>query len=93
MALNVHNFQPGAALHASVVGVLHSRGFTIVAMCAQLGLSMTEIRASTLGISQRAIGKRRLKQILDFVGMREVADLAIYRMERDLAELKRGVAA
>lgn len=93
MTLSVHNFQPGAALHASVVAVLHSRGITLLAMCNHLGLSMNEARAATLGVSQGATGKRRLTQILEFAGMEEVAALTINRMERDLAELKRGVAA
>jgi len=92
MALNVHNFQPGAALHAAVIGVLHSRGGTFLDMCAQLDLTMTQARAATLGVSQGAVGKKHLRLILEFVGMEEVAQLAIQRMERDLAELKRGAA-
>ncbi len=93
MALNVHHFQPGAALHAAIVGVLHSRGITFVGMCRQLDLRMDQARAATLGLSQGATGKKHLAQILELAGIDEVAQLAAQRMERDLAELKRAMAA
>lgn len=57
MALAVHNFQPGATLHASIISVLHQRGITFVDMCKELGLRMDQARAATLGVSQGAIGK------------------------------------
>ncbi len=93
MALNVHNFQPGAALHQSIVAVLHSRGITYQQMIADLGLQFHQARAATLGVSQGATGKKHLGQILDFVGIEDVAVLFAMRMERDLADLKRGMAA
>ena len=58
MALNVHNFQPGAALHQCITSVLHSRGITILAMCEQLGFSMNEARYSTLGMDSVAQSRR-----------------------------------
>lgn len=93
MALNVHNFQPGAALHQSIIAVLHSRGITYQQMIGELGLRHDQARAATLGLSQGASGKKYLGQILDFAGINDVAVLFAMRMERDLADLKRGMAA
>jgi hypothetical protein len=93
MALNVHHFQPGAALHGAIVAVLHSRGLTYQKMIADLDLRHDQARAATLGLSQGATGKKYLGRILDYAGIEDVATLFAMRMERDLADLKRGMAA
>lgn len=85
-------FQPGAMLHAAIVGAFKARGGSFERWCTDRGIYATNARNATYGIMKGPRGKELLAQLIEAAGPEVVEAGYLASFKRHQEELRKGGA-
>ena len=83
-------YQPGAILHAAIVGAFKTRGLSFEAWCADNGVMPGSARAATFGQSRGPKGRALLARMIDAAGAEVVQAAYLARLKSHVSDLKSG---
>ena len=92
MAQREFIFQPGAVLHAAIMGGFRANGGSLSAWCRENKVMETVARQSTLGMPQEPTGQALLAKIIEAAGENFVRVVYERRLLDHAAQVKRGAA-
>lgn len=85
-------YQPGAILHAAILGAFKAQGLSFEKWCARNGVHAATMRNVTYGQSKGVAGQEMLARVIAAAGP-EMVDVAYRtRMAAHVADLKAGRA-
>lgn len=85
-------YQPGAILHAAVVGAFKTRGLSFEAWCADQGVPPSAARNATYGQSKGPKGRALLARMIEAAGADVVQTAYLARLKSHVTDLKKGAA-
>lgn len=85
-------YQPGAILHAAVLGAFKARGTSFEAWCAAEGIVPSAGRNATYGQSKGPTGRALLARMIEAAGPDVVRAAYLDRLKSHTADMKGGVA-
>lgn len=85
-------YQPGAILHAAIVGAFKTRGLSFEAWCAGNGVLPGSARAATYGQSKGPKGRALLARLIEAAGADVVQTAYLARLNSHVIDLKSGAA-
>jgi len=85
-------YQPGAILHAAIVGAFKTRGLSFEAWCAENGVMPGSARAATFGQSKGPKGRALLARLIEAAGSDVVQTAYLARLKSHVTDLKKGAA-
>lgn len=85
-------YQPGAILHAAIVGAFKTRGLSFETWCADNGVAPNSARSATFGQSKGPRGRALLARLIDAAGADVVQAAYMARLRSHVSDLKSGAA-
>lgn len=85
-------YQPGAILHAAIVGAFKTRGLSFEGWCAGNGVLPGSARAATYGQSKGPKGRALLARLIEAAGADVVQAAYLARLKSHVTDLKSGAA-
>ena len=85
-------YQPGAILHAAIVGAFKTRGASFESWCAENEVAPNSARSATYGQSKGPIGRAILARLIEAAGPEVVQAAYLARLKSHVSDLKSGAA-
>lgn len=85
-------YQPGAILHAAIVGAFKARGQSFEVWCAENSVAPTSARSATFGQSKGPKGRALLARLIEAAGADVVQAAYLARLRSHVGDLKSGAA-